>query len=193
MLKVVTLYTINEIFKEYAPKGANARMIYISCLIQHFESLEPSEKNAMQFEMKMTDCKYKKFAASYFALAEVGLITLLDDHILFNNAWGQHIDRLALTKSSDPEDTLNGVLNWEDELKRGSRMKDHIRRTFKLSEIQYDKLLEQFISEQAASKRVYTSESDVLSHFQNWAKYNVDKPAAEKVISAGKRLGDEDD
>ena len=173
MLKTITLHTINEIFKEAdSPLSAQEKMTYISCLIHHFKNLEPSEKNAMQFSVGKDAASFDRYSATYHSLCLAGLIGIEKDEIIFQNTWGQHIDRSVLTSESDSKSPINEIGNYANELRQTTSISEFIMRTYKLKGSEYVTALEDFVEEQAATKRVYNSFRDVLGHFKNWMKYS---------------------
>lgn len=192
MLKIITLHTINEVFKQaQSPVYANAKMVYISCLIHHFGALEPSESNAMEFALSVDEVQLPRYAASFDELHRAGLVRIEKDEVVFINLWGQHIDRTLLTAENDSEGSFHKITKFSEQLYGNTSLEEFIRRAYKLSEHQYNMALDEFCAEQDATQRVYHHIREVYGHFKNWCKYNLDKPTHTSAKSTGKLLGDD--
>lgn len=185
MLQLISLWTLNKIFERAkTPIGASCKMIYINCLMYHFEKLEATKSNAVAFEIFDTELDYEKFEKHFVELHKAGLVIIKEKSIFFENHWGQFIDRAKLTENPDGyvgTVLQNSIKNYSEQLKNSTELESHIRRNHKLSLEKYEEFLLVFIDEQTAIGKTYNDYKDVASHFFYWiGKKKTNSPEKSK-------------
>jgi len=173
MLKLISLWTLNKIFdRAKTPIGAMSKMIYINCLMHHFDDLAPTTENAVAFEIFDGDLDYEKFEKYFVELHKAGLVIIKEHSIYFENHWGQFIDRSQLSIKSTggyvSDIRLNSVQSFEADLKNSTDLKNHIKKNYKLTDSQFEEYLTLFIEEQKAIGKTYNDYKDVSSHLFYW-------------------------
>jgi hypothetical protein len=173
MLKLISLWTLNRIFERAkAPLSGMCKMVYINCLMYHFEKLEATTENSIAFEIFDTELDYEKFEKYFVELHKAGLVIIKEKSIYFENHWGQFIDRSQLSKSDTGEYVnatwQNRIDCYEEELRKSTTLKEHVIKNQKLSEKQYQEHINSFIEEQKAIGKTYNDYKDVSSHLFYW-------------------------
>jgi len=185
MLNLFTLYTFKMIFSSLDKElSSYAQMLYINCLIYHFEDLEISEKNSHGFKVYKSEMKINITAKGFVELEKSGLISIQQDHVVFNNVWGQHIDRSALTNSLK-DDLINSITGYSDKLLESVSTQEYVLMKHKIKPENYESLVKSFISEQKALKKCYNDLNDVTRHFYYWVgknKNNVESKGKSTTI-----------
>ena len=181
MLKLISLWTLDRIFdRAKTPLSARAKMIYINCLMFHFDKLEPTTENSVGFEIFDTELDYEKFEKLFVELHKAGFVIIKEKSIYFENHWGQFIDRSQLSKTSDSyvnASLQNDIDCYKDSLGASKELEAHIRKNHSVSEPKYRSLLTEFIEEQKATGHTYNSYKDASSHFYYWiAKKKTNTP-----------------
>lgn len=181
MLMVINLYVIDMIFGDAESIiSANAKMLYINCLMHHFRLKKANIANAIAFDLFYEDFKdYDKYKKSLQELHKAGLLTMGDKTITFNNLWGQYIDKSLLEKVA-PDEYIAGfqfqpVSKFKEDLMTSQSISDLSQMKYKLTKIQVSRLVELFIAEQTTFDKVYHNFGDCKKHFINWLFYNSDK------------------
>jgi hypothetical protein len=82
-----------------------------------------------------------------------------------------------------PQISIKPIYVFKDEMLQNQQLRDIICMQNRISQIQYNQLLEEFCLEQMALQRTYKEISEVNSHFRNWAKINAFrlKPTSNKT------------
>jgi hypothetical protein len=188
MLQLISLWTLNKIFERAkTPLGANCKMIYINCLMYHFEKLDAIKENSVAFEIFDTELDYEKFEKHFVELHKAGLVIIKEKSIFFENHWGQFIDRTKLI--SNPDGYVNtmsqiSMITYSEQLKNSIELQAHIRKNHKLTVEKYEELLLLFIDEQTAIGKTYNDYKDVASHFFYWVgKKRTNNPEKSKSKS----------
>jgi len=194
MLKVINLYVIDQIFQGSDKKlSANEQMLYINILMHHFREKESTEVNAVQFEYFYEAIAFDRFSASFHGLHQAGLVDVRSDRVVFNNLWGQHIDRTLLDQPDenyDGEGHFHFAQRFRDEIEGSRSMLEHCAMRYRIDKAKYLELVGLFVGEQTAILKKYSNYSDCVGHFSKWVKYNVATAESKTVKSTGKRLGD---
>lgn len=189
MLQLISLWTLNKIFeRSKISLGASSKMIYINCLMYHFEKLEATKQNAIAFEIFDTELDYEKFEKHFVELHKAGLVIIKEKSIFFENHWGQFIDRAKLTENTDGyvgTVLQNSIKNYLEQLKNSTELESHIRKNHQLSVEKYEEFLSIFVEEQTAIGKTYNDYKDVASHFFYWVgkrKTNAPEKSKSKQI-----------
>jgi len=195
MLTVINLYTIDKIFENAKGKlSPMTKMIYINCLMHYFRDKKSTVANAVAFELFEEDFKdYEKFKKNMQELHKAGLVTIGIKSIVFNNMWGQYIDRRQLEKVNVEEFVAGFSFRepkaFKEELLKSGSLYELCSMKYKLGKGQVQKLIDIFILEQTTAEKTYQNFSDCIKHFSNWAGKNTDQAPKEIVKSTGKILG----
>lgn len=196
MLKIINLFVIDKIFTEVSEINLSAisKMLYINCLTYHFKDKPAKVSSSVAFEILNKEVpNYNKYEKYFIELHKAELIVLSDSKILFNNVWGQYIDRSKLEKVT-PDEYVAGfsfqsVLSFKDELFNNQKLYELVMMKNKLTKIQIDKLLDLFIKEQETFETKYNNFSECVKHFSYWISKNIDSLPKNVVVSSGKILG----
>ena len=184
MLKLISLWTLTKIFeRSKIPLSGMCKMVYINCLMYHFEKLEATTENSVAFDIFDTELDYEKFEKHFVELHKAGLVIIKEKSIYFENHWGQFIDRTQLEQPSGQyvNAMFNTIKYYEQQLKTSTELRAHIQKHHKLTEVQYEENLEAFIEEQSAIGKTYNDYKDVSSHLFYWtAKRKTNQPAKAK-------------
>jgi hypothetical protein len=196
MLTVLNLYVVDKIFNEEAtiPLKPITKMLYINCLTYHFKDKKPIVSNAIAFEIFIKDIpNYDKHEKSFQELHKSGLIAIGLKTVVFNNVWGQHIDRSKLDKVDAmlyvAGFTFHKPITFKKELDENQSLFELCAMKYKINQSQVKKLIELFIKEQSTFEKTYSNFSDCIRHFTMWAAKNLDKVPKEIVKSNNKILG----
>jgi len=196
MLTLINLYVLDKIFNETAKirlDGA-ARALYVNCLTHHFRDKQPTVANAIQFEMQKDEIKgYAKIERNFKMLESAELVVIGHESIVFNNVWGQLIDRTKL-EMVEPTEFLAGfhfhsVTKFKDDLYNNQKLIELLAMRYKASKIQVEKMVDLFIKEQETFEKKYSDHSDCIKHFTYWFNRNIDQLPKEIIKSNSKLLG----
>lgn len=149
-----------------------AQMLYINCLIYQFDGLEISEKNSHAFKIYETELKVGSIRGKGFIeLEKAGLISIEENHVIFNNTWGQYIDRSALinTRLNDSDKIYEKL---KKELLKSQSTKDYVLMKYRIEPEKYELLVNDFFAKQIALNKVYADLHDVTKHFYFWVGKN---------------------
>jgi hypothetical protein len=196
MLTIINLYTIDKIFSEETDVNlsAEAKMLYVNCLIHHFRGKTPTVANAIAFSMLIGDMpKYKKFERLFFELHKAGLVVVDSMEVRFENHWGKHIDRSKLDKVS-PDTYVAGFAlhrasHFKSDMLAHERLYELMAMKHKATKRRVEAMIDLFVKEQDTLDKTYTSFSDCVKHFSSWFPYNLPKSQNEHVKAGGKILG----
>ena len=196
MTMLVNLYVLDRIFNESAENKLSplSKMLYINCITHHFKDKPATVSGAIEFEIFEEDIpNYDKFKKNFQELHKARLITIGSKSIVFNNVWGQYIDRTKLEKVS-PQKYVAGfkfqsINEFKDDLIKSSQLIELCQLKYKLTKLQSQKLIELFIVEQTAFDKKYTNLSDCIKHCSYWIGFNSERIPRENVKSQGKILG----
>lgn len=184
MLKVITLFTFKKIFERSKIElSSTAKMLYINCMIHHFEELDEQESNSHAFVIYEGEIDVKRYMKTFAELQKAGLVQIQNNGILFENHWGQYIDRSALKKSAIP---VNTIAFFEEELFENNTLFEYCVRDSKVTREALDSYITKFVQEQQALNKVYSDFNDVSRHFYFW--FQKQKPTA-STGSSSKILG----
>lgn len=184
MLKVITLFTFKKIFERSKIElSSTAKMLYINCMIHHFDELDEQESNSHAFVIYEGEVDVKRYMKTFAELQKAGLVHIENNGILFENHWGQYIDRSALKKSAIP---VNTIAFFEEELFQNNTLFEYCVRNSKITREALDGYITKFVQEQQALNKVYSDFNDVSRHFYFW--FQKQKPTA-STGSSSKILG----
>ena len=166
MLKLISLWTFKKIFERSKIElSSTAKMLYINCMVHHFEELDEQETNSHAFKIYDGEMDFKKYIKTFAELEKAGLVKIESNGVIFENHWGQFIDRSALTKINAP---INTISHFETELYNNNRLFEHCSKTFILNREKLDGYIVKFIDEQQALNKIYHDFNDVSRHFYFW-------------------------
>ena len=190
MLKMITLHTLNEIFRENECNSLSikTKMLYINILTHHFKDRTATTENQKAFDINTKDIPhYKIWYDNFKALETKNLVSITDNSVHFHNMWGQHIDRSMLDAEEQPN--LDRFEKYKNLLENSQSMLELSMMKHRLSKVQLIKLIEMFIKEQEAFLTLYKNDSECIKHFHFWLPTNIAKTTNEKVTSTSKILG----
>lgn len=193
MLKLITLHTIDEIFKEVqCPLGALEKMLYLNCIVHHFRNLEPTSSNSVAFDIPTTEIpNYTTYERQFKELEKAGLVEVNPFSIHFINHWGAKIDRTQLrqTKSGFMGDLpVENAEQLKKELVENEYMYELMAMKHKFSREDYIRLIDMFIAEQMAVSKKYANLNDCFKHFMFWIPLQKNRMPNEK--KSNKILGE---
>jgi hypothetical protein len=196
MLTLINLYTLDKIFNEEAKirLEGSPRALYVNCLTHHFRDRKPTVANAIQFEIFKKDIKgYKGLEKNFQLLQAAELVVIGQESIVFNNVWGQHIDREKLERVAPVEFVagfqFHPAEKFRDELLNSQTLIDLQAMKYKATKVQVIKMIELFLKEQETFEKKYSDHADCKKHFTYWLGHNVDKMPKEAVKSQKQILG----
>ena len=191
MLKIISLWTIQKILEPHKKSlGAHAQMIYINCLIFHFQNLEPIESNSVAFEISKLELKFNNFIFQYKTLSDVGLIEIKPTSVMFYNNWSKYIEpSLYTSKNNTFGEYVQKEINiYVDDFKSSTNVKELCMRTYKISLTEYERLQTFFIEEQIGLQKIYPDLKSVMNHFYNWIKKYHTKTIQQSIKSSSSKL-----
>lgn len=192
MLDLITLQVVEDIFAPTINTSPMAKSLYINCLIKHFKDKEAVEENAQQFIFMTADIpNYKKFYPLFTELHQAQLVKINHGHIIFQNKWGELIDRTKLLNGNLGKSNGGSVLDYAEALMQNTSMIDVVGMKNKLSRNQVLKMVDIFLLEQDATQTSYKDLGELSKHFIYWVNLNKDKVQMENEVikSKGKILG----
>ena len=192
MLKIINLFVIEKIF-ENAQVSPMSKMVYISCLIQHFTGKEATISNAVAFDKFQEEIKFEQNKKYYYELHRAEIITLNNRVVIFNNVWGNFIDKTKLDTVL-PEHYLGAInfypaRDFQKSMTENRNLFELCSMRFKLSKEQVIELIKVFVKEQETFSKTYQNESECLRHCTAWIGKHKDKAGAKITVkSNAKRL-----
>jgi hypothetical protein len=175
MLKLISLWTLNKIFDRAKIQiGGMAKMLYINCLMHHFQKLEGTLENSVAFEIFDSELDYDKYEKYFVELHKAGLVDIRQHSIYFENHWVNFIDISQLS---------NSIHSFKDRLINSIDLRNHILKNHKLEESQFQYFLKNFIDEQIAIGKTYNDYKDVSSHLFYWIGKRKKSPNNQKPKS----------
>lgn len=191
MLDLITLQVIEDIFDSTIKVQSLSKSLYINCLIKHFKDKDAAQENSIGFYFEKQQIpNYQKWDTHFQDLQKAGLVIVSAAQIVFENKWGQLIDRTKLEDSNDTT-MMNNAEAFEAQLKMNTSMIDVICMKNKMSKSQVISLIKIFVLEQLATQTMHRDSGDLAKHFIYWVTTNLDKidMSGETVRSKGKILG----
>lgn len=194
MLKVLTLYTLQQVFEfeSQIPLSALAKQSYIECLLYHFEGKEPTIQNAGDFEILRKDIT-NPGSKHFLELEQAGLVKVTSKVIEFPSKWYRYIDKSQLDKTTPDvylaAAGLRPAREFEQEMLTHGSSFDLLGMRHKLKPEQIEKLIKEFFMEQEAKQKHYYNVAECAGHCINWfGKKKFDMPL-NTGKSGGKILG----
>ena len=176
MIDLITLNVVDQIFNSCEKVKPLSKLLYINCLTKKFKELDATAENATSFEFSKNEIpKYHKWETNFIDLQLAGLVTITIDTIVFNNTWGQLIDRSKFGGTKVGISTMNSALKFEEELVNNTSMLDVIGMKNKLNKNQVLSLIKIFVLEQDATQSMYRDLGECSKHFIYWVNTNIDK------------------
>jgi len=193
MYRLLTFEVINRIFTDFAKINVSSmsRLLYLNCLMHHFNGKDATDENAMAFEMFEEDIyNYSKWKKNFQELHKAGVITITEKMILFNNTWGQFIDRTQLVRKSSLLPMKTAEELREDLIQNKSAI-DVLGMKHNVTPNRISNMMDIFIKEQQAVGTKYNDSGEVSKHFIYWFSSNLNKIEVknETVKSKGKIIG----
>jgi hypothetical protein len=185
---------LNQIFEQSKTKiGGMAKMVYINCLMYHFESLDASQENAQSFDIYDVELDYAKYERHFVELHKAGLIQIREKSIHFINHWGQLINRTELD-APNPDRYVgdlpyHGINQYEERMKTSAILIEQCQRQHKLSKQQVENALNDFIQEQIAITKTYIDYQACSQHFYFWLGKKAQIIKSSKPASSNNILG----
>lgn len=176
MIDLITLNVVDQIFNSCEKVKPLSKLLYINCLTKKFKELDATAENATSFEFLKNEIpKYNIWQTNFMDLQIAGLVTVTHDAVVFNNTWGQLIDRSKFGGIQVGISTMNSALKFEHELMNNTSMLDVIGMKNKLNKNQVLSLIKIFVLEQDATQSMYRDLGDCSKHFIYWVNTNIDK------------------
>lgn len=176
MIDLITLNVVDQIFNSCEKVKPLSKLLYINCLTKKFKELDATAENATSFEFLKNEIpKYNIWQTNFMDLQIAGLVTVTHDAVVFNNTWGQLIDRSKFGGIQVGISTMNSALKFEHELMNNTSMLDVIGMKNKLNKNQILSLIKIFVLEQDATQSMYRDLGDCSKHFIYWVNTNIDK------------------
>jgi hypothetical protein len=176
MIDLITLNVVNQIFNSCEKVKPLSKLLYINCLTKKFKELDATAENATSFEFLKNEIpKYNIWQTNFMDLQIAGLVTVTHDAVVFNNTWGQLIDRSKFGGIQVGISTMNSALKFEQDLMNNTSMLDVIGMKNKLNKNQILSLIKIFVLEQDATQSMYRDLGDCSKHFIYWVNTNIDK------------------
>ena len=176
MIDLITLNVVDQIFNSCEKVKPLSKLLYINCLTKKFKELDATADNATSFEFLKNEIpKYNKWQTNFMDLQIAGLVTVTHDAVVFNNTWGQLIDRSKFGGIQVGMSTMNSALKFEQDLMNNTSMLDVIGMKNKLNKNQVLSLIKIFVLEQDATQSMYRDLGDCSKHFIYWVNTNIDK------------------
>jgi hypothetical protein len=176
MIDLITLNVVNQIFNSCEKVKPLSKLLYINCLTKKFKELDATAENATSFEFLKNEIpKYNIWQTNFMDLQIAGLVTVTHDAVVFNNTWGQLIDRSKFGGIQVGISTMNSALKFEQDLMNNTSMLDVIGMKNKLNKNQILSLIKIFVLEQDATQSMYRDLGDCSKHFIYWVNTNKDK------------------
>lgn len=176
MIDLITLNVVDQIFNSCEKVKPLSKLLYINCLTKKFKHLDATAENATSFEFSKNEIpKYLKWETNFIDLQLAGLVTITHDGVVFNNTWGQLIDRTKFGDIQVGISTLNSAFKFEEELVNNTSMLDVVGMKNKLNKNQVLSLIKIFVLEQDATQSMYRDLGDCSKHFIYWVNTNIDK------------------
>ena len=172
MFSLLTFEVVEKIFDERAEQKTSslAKMLYLNCLMGHFKGKEATDENSMGFEIFIGEIKnYIKWAPQFIELHKAKLITITDQMIVFNNHWGQFIDRSSLQPKEVNVVTRVTPLSCREELLSNVSMFELVCMKNKCTKEKYAELVDLFVKQQTALQEWYPNVQSCSKHFLYWA------------------------
>jgi hypothetical protein len=191
MLDLITLQVIEDIFDSTNKVQSLSKSLYINCLIKQFKDKDATQENSIGFHFEKKQIpNYEKWDVHFQDLQNAGLIQINPTQIVFENKWGQLIDREKLVQNHSSSIPVSGA-ELEIQLKNNSSMIDVICMKNKMTKSQVNSLIKIFILEQLATNTTHKDSGELAKHFIYWVTTNLDKidMTGETVKSKGKILG----
>lgn len=176
MLKLISLYTINQIFSvdslinDLNPK---CKIAYMQCLTYHFEDLEPKIVNLQSFDIKKKVINSKSMEL-FKQLEQAGLVIINLDSITFVNHWHKYIDKSQLEKVKAHE--YLGLMDYKlandykaDIINSGSFC-ELIQMEFHIDKDKVVYLINRFFNEQNTHEQSYPNYQAASRHCLSWIK-----------------------
>jgi hypothetical protein len=176
MLKLISLYTINQIFSvdslinNLNPK---CKIAYIQCLTYHFEDLEPKIVNLQSFDISKKVINIKSMEL-FKQLEQAGLVIINDNSLTFVNHWHKYIDKSQLEKVKAHE--YLGLMDYKlandyknDIINSGSFC-ELIQMEYKIDKDKVVYLINRFFNEQNTHEQSYPNYQAASRHCLSWIK-----------------------
>ena len=170
-----------------------AQMVYINCLMYHFETLPATQENAQAFDIHDVELDYVKYERYFVELHKAGLVQIREKSIHFINTWGQFINRAEL-EVPNPDNYVgslpyHGIKQYEDRLRSSRVLIEQCQRQCKLTSQQVEGALNDFIDEQRAVSKTYIDYQSCSQHFYFWLAKKAPNLVAKKTASSNTILG----
>ena len=187
MLKQLNLYVIDKIFTEVAKisLSAKAQIVYVNCLIHYFKDKEHTEENCESFILEFTEHpRLEKYQNEWSELENAGLMVREPKCLIFRNAWITYIKRPS--DSMIPPQNYVGAFEiksfeeFKTELLNNDSLRELCAMKYKVSNENYTKLVELFLTEQKAFNKKYINSMDLIKHFTFWIPHNAPKNVEKK-------------
>lgn len=193
MYRLLNFEVISRIFSEVATAKVSSmsKMLYINCLMHHFKDKQTTDEDSMAFEMFESDIKnYNKWKKNFEELHKAKIITITDKLILFNNTWGQFIDRTQIVKKPNLL-AISTAEGFREGLFQNKSAIEVIGMKYNVAQNKIISMMDIFIKEQEAIGTGYNDAGEVTKHFIYWFGSNINKVETknETVTSKGKIIG----
>ena len=189
MLKLISLHTINSIFKLDSlinSISSKAKIAYIQCLTYHFEDLDPKIVNLKGFYISKKVINQKSLSL-FLELEKAGLVVVNEDSITFINHWAKYIDKSKLNKVQAHEYLAlmdyKKAIDYKQDILNSGTFFELIQMEFKIDANKVVCLVNRFFNEQNAHEQSYPNYQNASRHCLSWIKKELKNTNSVGVIN----------
>jgi hypothetical protein len=189
MLKLISLHTINSIFKLDSlinSISSKAKIAYIQCLTYHFEDLDPKIVNLKGFDISKKVINQKSLSL-FLELEKAGLVVVNEDSITFINHWAKYIDKSKLNKVQAHEYLAlmdyKKAIDYKQDILNSGTFFELIQMEFKIDANKVVCLVNRFFNEQNAHEQSYPNYQNASRHCLSWIKKELKNTNSVGVIN----------
>jgi hypothetical protein len=193
LIKHITLYTIEQIFKNEckARLSATEKMLYINCLTHNFIDKDATLSNLNEFcLLKETIPNHNYYADYFIRIVSSGLIVDVSHSYKFLSLWIKYMDLSNINEVGNSKMKKMDEDKIQAEFLKSQQLIELCCMKHGLNKSQVEYLMKQFIQEQIVTDKTYYNVGDAKKHFIYWCGSNKQKAPQDNIVkSKGKILG----
>jgi len=190
LTKFISLDVIEKIFVNETAIyiDPSAKMLYITCLINHFKNKKPSIANLNAFRLTFeqagmpTDNILRELG--FKQLVNCGFVLEDDQGYVFNNLWSKYMN-LNLLEDHARLRNLHLASFYGEMILSNQQYLDIVAMKNKIKASVVVELFHNFIKEQDSINNTYPSMAECQKHFMNWVRFNKDESKNKVFRSSG--------